>query len=166
MGRIHPETTSWLRDKAHSPIASTILKSVQPLFHQPRVKFHCSQGYTFSLSSFSLNALSFPPFAALLRIPFGFIGIRDHCPADRLCFLARALSSMRWKLVDIGPTLFHKVQQQRRDERIIGTRFEKYLEKYLSTRKGNLKGLLTVASSLDVGENRMEYRRVFDETVC
>lgn len=56
--------------------------------------------YFFSLSLFSLSALSFPPFAALLRIPFGFIGIRDHCPADRLCFLARALSSMRWKLVD------------------------------------------------------------------
>lgn len=76
----------------------------------------------------------------LLHIPFGFIGIRDHCPADRLCFLARALSSM----LEIGRpvVVFHRCNNNAafnamyRDERIIGARFEKYLEKYLSTRKG------------------------------
>ena len=165
MGRIHPETTSWLRDKAHSPIASTILKSVQPLFHQPRVKFHCSQGYTFSLSLSSPSVLflflHLPRFCVFHSDLSVFEIIVPRTDFVSLRALYRRCAG-NWSTS--GPTLFYKVQQQRRDERIIGTRFEKYLEKYLSTRKGNLKGLL-VASSFNVGENRMEYRRVF-ETMC
>lgn len=77
--------------------------------------------------SISLDALPFPPFALLSHIPFGFIGIRRSLSRGSTLFpYTRVIVDAGWKLADQWScSTGADLNAIYRDERIIGTRFEK-----------------------------------------